>query len=362
MIYEEYDELNKVKAKIQSILKMKYEDDTSEYVESDDLEADVVMNSIIKLVTNSTNELYQATLTINYGPTEANNETTAANTLNQAEATYKDKLEKEYQALLTKQEALNNVEQRLNNHIALSKAELEAIEAATFVEPVPASYNTPAKAAKWFQESSVKFEAKKPARKNKKEIDNNKILVPLQNEYEKVSKELEKMSDAYNLKFIDDKGLKDYMKTIKVDKGKGPNYRSTNLYISFAQHVYNVSKNLHEVNRHFEEIIREIGYVEPTTMNDYNEAMDAFEDMYKNFIKVTHYNNKFNIKLTESNNYVEKKEILSRIDAIKTELDKLADYNETIEHNYNYKSGNVQRKRDPVVPDAYSSIPIPEDD
>jgi hypothetical protein len=59
MYFEQEEDLNKAKKKILNLLKMKYNDDVSDYVESDDLGADEEMEKIIKLLSDTNGYLFQ---------------------------------------------------------------------------------------------------------------------------------------------------------------------------------------------------------------------------------------------------------------------------------------------------------------
>ena len=59
MNHEDFENLNRAKQKIVYLLKTKYGDVSNEYRESSDTDTDSKMNSIIKLLTDSTSYAFQ---------------------------------------------------------------------------------------------------------------------------------------------------------------------------------------------------------------------------------------------------------------------------------------------------------------
>jgi hypothetical protein len=151
---------------------------------------------------------------------------------------------------------------------------------------------------------------------------------------------------------------------VKEVAKKVPNYRSVNLYVNFAQYVLNLTKNLYKVNQIFKDgLIYHYDYVEPSTMKEYYKAYDELQKMFTNFMKLTHIDNVFKITLKgTAYNPVEKAQLTEKVKAMIDELDRLHEYNIKVRHNYNYKHVTMASKRSPLSSNTVNPSLYDEDD
>jgi hypothetical protein len=133
-------------------------------------------------------------------------------------------------------------------------------------------------------------------------------------------------------------------KSVVDMRGKQPVFKSINLYIGFSNFVYNVFNNLKKVNKYFTDIIRSINYVEPDTMDEYDDAVNSFNEVYRDFKLVSFYRGSFNTRLSTGLNDVEKLQLINKIRDMQEQIDKLDVMYNFLSKNYNFTTKQKVKK------------------
>lgn len=132
------------------------------------------------------------------------------------------------------------------------------------------------------------------------------------------------------------------------------NYRNANALLSFNQFTLNLSNTLTNLNRIFKSLISNIGYVEPQTIDLYNQSYDKYVRVYSDLERLVIDNmGQFKIKMkAEITQDTFEYNISREFNNVIAENRELVKYNDIVKHTYNFKNNTVLiKKNKPVIND-----------
>lgn len=140
------------------------------------------------------------------------------------------------------------------------------------------------------------------------------------------------------------------MEDIKEDYVEAglPYYRSTNVYINFHQVLLKLVNLLKSTNVSLQNLINNIGYVEPENMSLFKESMSDFRTAYQQYNEFMRSDDSLAIKKHSESNTPEADNLKRNNELMNKEVVKLYEFDKKIDASYNYRSTNVQLKRSPI--------------
>lgn len=344
MIYEAYNEHEKVKQLLTQRLLAKYQAEEGIYNAEDDDGADAKMESVISLLETCNSDLYNIVFTLNERepveskikiPQQPGEGVATEEEVESEEEVEKSATENEIQELVDElqedREELDEVMMNINI-IDTKISNLREKIADHELNKIPGKANAVLiKKIKQLEASIQELEEQNAENKFKQ--------MQIENDIEDKEERIAQLTATLPLSGSGP----------KVGK-KVPNYRSVNLYVSFAQYMLNITKNLSKVNQIFKDgLSRHIEYVEPKTMKEYYKVYKELQEMFVSFVKLTHVNGVFNVLLKKvPQNITEKEQLDSKYNTMKTELNQLNDYDNHLRRFYNYRSATMISKRAPL--------------
>lgn len=152
------------------------------------------------------------------------------------------------------------------------------------------------------------------------------------------------LADVENMVIAQDLG---YEMATPVKTGTGlyggakvTTFRSTNLYITFMNLIYNSSVSLKQANKLFTDIETSIQFIEPDTLEEFNTTYSDLEELYLNFLKTTYKEDKFKVSAIDRANPAEKAKLQQTLKSIMDEFDTLNANKTYLDQHYNY-AGNL---------------------
>jgi hypothetical protein len=123
-------------------------------------------------------------------------------------------------------------------------------------------------------------------------------------------------------------------------------FRNANSFLSFNQQTLNLSNSLTNMNRIFKNLIKDIGYVEPQTIDLYNQSYDKFIGVFEqlNSIAVTDGALRVIMKDGQKSEF-DRPNLINEFNNAIAEKFKLEEYNDMVKHTYNYKNVNVTKSK-----------------
>jgi hypothetical protein len=109
----------------------------------------------------------------------------------------------------------------------------------------------------------------------------------------------------------------------------------------------NLESNLKSINVAFSKLVHHIGYVEPKNMKTYRETTVPFLSAYVMLDKIVGNTSKIVLKFIAATDK-KKANIQNIYTKIQSEVTDLRNYDTKVTSTYNYKSSNVDNKRNPI--------------
>ena len=122
-------------------------------------------------------------------------------------------------------------------------------------------------------------------------------------------------------------------------------FRNVNAYVSFNDKIFSLSKSMKNINRLFQTIIKDIGFVEPENITLYKEAYETFNRHFDELNDIIKTNGEFKIEHVNEENEIERQNLIDEIKTIDNEKITLDKYNQEITNNYNYTSANIKTNK-----------------
>jgi len=123
-------------------------------------------------------------------------------------------------------------------------------------------------------------------------------------------------------------------------------YRNVNSLLSFNQHTLTLSTAVTNANRIFQTLIQNIGYVEPQTIDIYNQTFTKFEKVFDELFQISVVQGNLTVIMKDGNqNEFDKQNLKNEFNNAINQKIKLEEYDDLVRHNYNYKSSTVASKK-----------------
>jgi hypothetical protein len=125
-------------------------------------------------------------------------------------------------------------------------------------------------------------------------------------------------------------------------------FRSATSYVNFNQYVFSTVEIVQSINKTFEELIKNIGHVEPDTMNVFNEAITKYFTLFLEWQHVTTKGGgrEFKVTINMGAGGQEKTNLQREYNLIVENTDKLDKYYTTVKQTYNYNGSSVGSTHD----------------
>jgi hypothetical protein len=138
-------------------------------------------------------------------------------------------------------------------------------------------------------------------------------------------------------------------------------FRSQATYMNFNQFVYNVVETLQNINRSFFELLPNIEFVEPESIDMYNASYQKYMTLITEWKQVTSRNGRFQVTVKGSRaNEFERTNLQREYDLIVKNTDQLKEYDDTIKNTYNYRGGETNTRV--IEPDSNNQLFLDDDE
>jgi len=131
----------------------------------------------------------------------------------------------------------------------------------------------------------------------------------------------------------------------KRNRPTPPYFRTATVYINFNNNALQLLNSLELINRKFQLIINNIGFVEPADMSLYNDIKNELFNYYRNLLDINSFEGNLRFEIIDtSGKAVDFTLLYEHFNKIHIEMNKIYQYDNNIKQTYNYKSANIKYK------------------